>query len=146
MASRSVSATIKASPHKVWEILSALESWPEWTPTMLTVERLDSGPVGVGSQARLRQPKLRPAIWTVTEWKQGEGFTWTTTSPGLLTTAEHVLEPIAEGCRLTLRVHSQGIVGSVAGWFVCRTTKEYMGLEANGLKVRAEASSMPRPV
>lgn len=141
MTSQSVSVTIKATPHMVWEILSALESWPEWTPTMLKVQRLDSGPVGVGSRTQVVQPKLKPAIWTVTEWKPGESFTWTTSSPGSLTIAEHVLEPMSEGCRLTLRVCFEGILGSMVGWMVSRTIKEYIGLEANGLKARAEASS-----
>jgi uncharacterized protein YndB with AHSA1/START domain len=40
MTSQSVSVTIKATSHKVWEILTELEVWPEWTPTMLKNEEV----------------------------------------------------------------------------------------------------------
>jgi len=34
---------------------------------MTSVERLDDGPITLGSRARVKQPGQRPAVWTVTE-------------------------------------------------------------------------------
>lgn len=50
MPSGTVVADFPASPVKVWEILADLESAPGWVPDLISVTKLDSSPVGVGSQ------------------------------------------------------------------------------------------------
>ena len=49
---------IDASPQSVWEVMTDVERWPEWTTSVQRVERLDDGPLRVGSRARLKQPKF----------------------------------------------------------------------------------------
>ena len=48
---------------------------------MTSVERLDDGPLHVGSRARVKQPGMMPLIWEVTELRDQEVFTWATRSP-----------------------------------------------------------------
>jgi hypothetical protein len=50
----SLSVEIRASSERVWEVLSDLEGWPAWTPTVTSVQRVDRGPLAVGSRVRIR--------------------------------------------------------------------------------------------
>jgi len=60
------SIDIDAPQAKVWTVLTNVECWPEWTVSVTSVARLAKVPFDVGSQARLRQPRLPVAVWTVT--------------------------------------------------------------------------------
>jgi len=62
---------INASPAAIWQVLADVERWPTWTPTVLEVEPLTSNGhkagLKVGARYRVVQPKLRPAVYEVTE-------------------------------------------------------------------------------
>ena len=70
---------IDAPAQSLWEVLFDVARWPEWTPTIDSVELLDDGPLQVGSRARIRQPRLPRATWQVTEVVEGRSFTWEAT-------------------------------------------------------------------
>jgi uncharacterized protein YndB with AHSA1/START domain len=131
---------IKAPPQRVWAVLTDIEGWPDWTASVTSVERLDSGPLVAGSRARLRQPKLRPAIWQITKIEKGNSFTWTTRSPGLAITGHHVVEPVKKGSasRVTLTIEFAGLLGPLVAWLTGGLNKHYLALEAAGLKKRSE--------
>ena len=135
------SVTVDSSPEKVWAIISNLENWPEWTPTVTKIERLDQGDLRIGSRARLHQPKLRPAVWEITDWRPNEAFTWVSAGVGSKVTAEHLLERVGSGCRLTLNLHFRGLIGTVIGVLASNLTRQYLRLEADGLKRQSEAAA-----
>ena len=89
--------TIAGPPERVWSVVVDVDGWPERVPTVTSVERLDEGPLVVGSRTRLQQPRLPTAVWTVTELTPGRSFTWESSSPGVTVTASHVVEPHPEG-------------------------------------------------
>lgn len=139
------SIEIAAPPAVVWEVMSGVERWHEWTASIESVERLDSGPIGVGSRALVRQPKLRPATFEVTEFNPGRNFVWTTRSGGLDALADHRVEVIPAGTRATLTVRFTGWPLILLGWWVRRLTERYLTMESEGLKQRSEALAAQPP-
>ena len=127
---------IDAPPQPVWEVLHDVARWPEWTPTISSVQRLDDGPFQVGSQARVRQPKLPQALWEVTELVDGASFTWEAKGPGMRTIARHDVVPDDTGCTLTLSIEQTGPMGAVAALVWRRLTQRYIELEAESLDRR----------
>src|SRR5688572_11540350 len=79
----SISVDIKASPERVWEVLSDGDRWHEWTPSVTSVELLDKS-MEVGSRAIIRQPELPPAKFTITALEPGKSFTWSSGIPGII--------------------------------------------------------------
>ena len=69
---------------------------------MTDVKRLDSGPLQLGSRARLRQPGLPPLTWELTELQQGTQFTWVCRLPGVTAIARHEIIASETGSRLEL--------------------------------------------
>jgi uncharacterized protein YndB with AHSA1/START domain len=129
---------IKAPPGRVFAVLRAVERWPEWTSTMTSVQRTDNRPFVVGSRVRVRQPKLLPAIWQVTELDEPRKFTWVTRSPGVAVTGEHLVEADGTGSRVKLSLNFSGFLGPLVSRFYCSLNQRYLAIEAEGLRKRCE--------
>ena len=127
---------IDAPTQPVWEVLFDVARWPEWTPTIDDVERLDPGPFRVGSRARIRQPRLPRAVWEVTEVVDGRSFTWEAKGPGMKTIGRHEVVPDAGGSKLILSIEQTGPMGAVAAVMWRRLTQRYIELEAESLDQR----------
>jgi carbon monoxide dehydrogenase subunit G len=133
--------SVAAPPERVWEVLTEVERWPERIPTVDSVERLDDGPLRVGSRTRLQQPRLPEAVWTVTDVDEGRSFTWESRSRGVAISAGHVVEPHGTTTRLTLSVSLSGPLAPV-GWLMTRgLTRRYVETEAASIKRVAEAGA-----
>jgi uncharacterized membrane protein len=130
---------IDAAPGKIWSILTDLERWPHMTPSITGVERLDGGALAIGSQSRVHQPKLRPAVWTVTELDPGRVFVWESRAPGVVTIAGHYLTPADDGATVRFTLDQQGPAAPLIGLLYGRLTRRYVTQEAQGLKRLAES-------
>jgi len=136
---QSASIDVDAPIDGVWEVLTDVERWSEWTSTVTSVTRLDDSPLQVGSRARIEQPKIPPTEYEVTEVEPGRSFTWVARGPGVRTTARHVLEELpGERTKVTLAVEQGGPLGKVMGRFYRGLTDKYLANEAEGLKARSE--------
>jgi uncharacterized membrane protein len=132
--------SIGAAPERVFAVLCDVERWPEWTSTMSSVQRMDSGAFGVGSTARVHQPRLRPALWQVTRFEANRDFTWTTHAPGLTLTAGHSIEPDGTGCRVALSFELSGFIAPLISLLYGGLIERYIATEARGLKQRSESA------
>ena len=138
---REITTTVEilASPAQVWAVLVDVERWPDWTPTVTAIERLDTGPLILGSRTRIHQPRLRPAVWQVTEFDPSRGiFIWQSRSPGVVATAAHLLQPLPAGCLSVHSAHFSGIVAPLAHIAAGKLTQQYLRTEADSLKARCE--------
>jgi uncharacterized membrane protein len=132
---------IDAPPELVWALTLDVESWPEHTPTMTSVERLDDGPIAIGSRARVAQPGQRARVWTVDELVDGSTFAWSTRAVGSTMRGRHVIEPGPTGCTNILTVEMEGPIAGVLGLLVRRPIAKAIAKENEGFKTAAEAMS-----
>ena len=135
------SIAINAAPEKAWAVLTDVERTPEWTSSMTSVKRLDDGPFAIGSRARIRQPRLLPATWHVTELTAPSWFAWETRSPTMRIVAGHRIEPTSGGCTVVLSTDLSGPFAPIIGRVYHGLIQRYINTEANGLKARCESAS-----
>jgi uncharacterized membrane protein len=112
------SIEISAPIERVWELTVDVERWPQISPrTMRSVQRLDDGPLRVGSSALVKQPGQRATVWTVTELDAPRRFAWSARVLGTQMTATHELTAThvlsANGATVTntLVVEAKGWLG-----------------------------------
>lgn len=135
-----VSVHIDAPLVRVWEVLADVERWPTWTPTMTEVRRLDSGPFGPGSRARVKQPRLPAVVWRVTDLEPGRSFAWQGESLGVTTLADHrLVEDPAGGVTATVGIRQSGPLAGLVGLLGGRLARRYVDTEAASLKRCCEA-------
>ena len=81
-----VERNVEASRDRVWDLVSDVERWDRMLPTIRQVTRVGAaGPIGVGARFEVRQPGLPKAVYEITEWEPGSGFTWVSSSPAVRT-------------------------------------------------------------
>ena len=142
MPTYQITETIAANPDTIWPVLADVVHWPDWTPTVSKVEALDGPTLALGSRFKVTQPKLRPAIWTVTSVNSPNYFTWSARSPGLRMVAEHFLKLEEPGTtRLELKLTFAGLLGPVIGTLARSLTIRYMSTEATKLKAAVQGQA-----
>jgi hypothetical protein len=132
---------IDAQQQRVWEVLSDLEVWPRRIETVELVELLTPAPMAIGSQVRLKQPKLPEGIWDITVWEAPSYFELRQKSGGVTSVAGHRVEELERGrSRLTLTIDMQGPLTPMIGLFSKGLVTRYMSIEAQGMKDAAESA------
>jgi uncharacterized membrane protein len=119
----------------VWRVLSTVVAWPDWLPTVSAVEPHDGKPLSIGFRYTVRQPRLRPATWVVTELEPPRSFVWQARSPGLLMTAGHTIAESSPGkSQVTLQFSFAGLLGAPMGWLFRSVVERYLAQELTSLK------------
>jgi ligand-binding SRPBCC domain-containing protein len=133
------SIQIDAPPEVVWEVFTDVDRWPDWTASVSSLTALDGEEIAPGKRFEIVQPKFPKLVWTVTSVDPGRSWTWTVRSFGATTHATHELSPVA-GDRTVVRqrIEQRGPIGTLVGMAVRRRTRQYLKLEAEGLKRTSE--------
>lgn len=139
---RAYTATVRISApaERVWSVLADVVRWPEWLPTMSSVEPLGPAPLAIGARYKITQPKLRPAIWSVVVLEPVRSFAWESRSPGVRALASHSVSSAPGGSsEVALQVEFSGALSFAVGALAGRLTSEYLAREVVSLKQRVEA-------
>lgn len=129
---------VDAPPAQVWFVMTDVEAMPTWTSSMTEVVLDPKGPLAVGSTARVTQPKLGTATWTVVEVVPGESWAWESTASGTRTLATHTVVPREGGSTVTLGVRMQGATAAAVWLLGGNLVRKYVTTEAHGLTVECE--------
>jgi uncharacterized membrane protein len=130
---------IAAPIEVVWALTEDVEGWPDVTPTMTTVERLDDGALAVGSTARIKQPGQRARVWTVTRLEPGRSFAWSTKAMGTTMEGAHLLTEEGGACVNRLELEITGATAGLVGRLLRRPLLKAITTENEGFKAAAEA-------
>ena len=138
---RTVERFVTAAPAElVWRILADVEHWPNWTPTVLEAKPLSQSGLRVGARYRVTQPKLRPAVFEVTEYTPNQAFTWVQRFPGGTMIADHRLAPRDGETEVELSFTSSGLLANLVSMMFSKLIREYVATEARSLKRQCEFS------
>ena len=135
---------IGAPVETVWSVTQDVERWPEWTPTVTSVQLVGERVLRVGATARIKQPLQPESEWLVTDYIPGNRFSWETTRLGLRIVATHELSEEQGGTRNVLTVNATGPV-AVLLWPVLRLAMQKALSDENaGLKRHCEGDHAAR--
>ena len=134
---------INARPSDIFNVLTHLEQWNQWTQSISEMSILNEVVPGLGARVKVLQPKLPPAIWTITEIKQDKSFTWEKESVGLKMISEHLILSVANETSVTIRMTYEGFLANLFYKLTHSLTDRYMTMEINGLKKECEKSAPP---
>lgn len=136
---------IAAPLERVWPVLADVTRWHEWTTSITRVEPLGAPALAVGARFRVLQPKLQPAVFTVTVCDPPRTFRWVMGNAVLGAVADHTLVATPGGCRVTLRLEYTGLLGGLVAALYRGLTIDYMEREAAGLERRAGGGAQDPP-
>jgi uncharacterized membrane protein len=131
-------SVINAPPGDIFKILMNFEQWNQWTASITKMSILNNDRPEVGARIKILQPKLPPAIWTITETLQDKSLTWEKSSFGLVMLSEHVITTSNSGTSVIIRMTYQGPLASLFYMLTHSLTDRYMTMEIYGLKRECE--------
>jgi uncharacterized membrane protein len=135
-----VTTAVDAPADKVWQLFIDIERWPEVTRSIREVRRTDSGPLRIGSEVIVRQPRLPQARWRVTALEPGRSFTWEATVAGVTAVGGHVVEADGQRAVITLTLSQHGPLVWLTDALMGSLARKYLSMEMEGFRRTAESA------
>jgi hypothetical protein len=134
----SKSEVVDEGASKVFRVLADIENWHLWTRSVTKIAYLEKHEFRVGAKVLVIQPKLSPAVWTITEIIPNRSFVWQTRSYGVNITAKHTLQDGGKGTFIEHQVIYEGTFAWLVYMLTARVTNRYLEMEITGLKNKCE--------
>jgi hypothetical protein len=129
---------ITARPRDIFNVLIDLGRWSTWTKSITEMSILKNDQPGPGVKIKVLQPKLPPAIWTITALDPDKSLIWEKRSFGLRMLSEHFILGACNETKVTLRMSYEGPLGGLFYKLTQSLTDRYMTMEIDGLKRECE--------
>ena len=131
-------SVINALSGDIFKVLMDFGQWNQWTASITEMSVLNNDRPGTGARIKILQPKLPPAIWTITESLPDRSLTWEKRSFGLVMLSELLVVTGNNGASVTIRITYQGPLASLFYMLTRSLTDRYMTMEIDGLKRECE--------
>jgi uncharacterized protein YndB with AHSA1/START domain len=96
-----VARTMAAPPSAAWAVLTDLDAWPRWGPTVQGAELVEPGPLRLGSRGKVWTPIGVSLPFEITEFDDGHAWAWKVAG---VPATRHAVAPVAGGCRVSFGV------------------------------------------
>ena len=96
-----VGRRMAAPPESAWRVLTDLDAWPRWGPSVQRAELDGGGPLALGSRGRVWTPVGLSLPFVVTEFERGREWAWHVAG---VPATRHSVTPDGDGCRVTFGV------------------------------------------
>jgi carbon monoxide dehydrogenase subunit G len=111
------SIEINAPTGKVWTLIDRLEEWPQWMPSIKSIERISRGPLGIGSQLAVTANVSRLTVkllMTIVEFVPERSVVMKGRALGTNLTRFYTLEPVNDRTRVTVGGEVSGVLALLA--------------------------------
>lgn len=95
------SREVAASPETVWQLLTDLDRWPEWGPSVRSARTNDGRALGIGVAGTVTTVVGLRLPFVVTEYTAGRSWSWRVAR---VPATNHLVEPTNDGCRVSMSV------------------------------------------
>lgn len=129
---------VNAPAGVVWQVVSDLANWPEWTDTVRSIDVLGDGSLAPGTKARLQLMGSPGGTWTVDEVSPGKSFTWSANLRGVTSVASHELIPHGDRTTVRLTLDFSGLGATLFWPMIKRNSLRNLAIESAGLAKRSE--------
>jgi len=131
-------SVINAMPGDIFKVLMNFEQWNQWTASITEMSILNNDRPGMRARIKILQPKLPPAIWTITESLPDKSLTLEKRSFGLVMLSEHLISTSNNMASIIIRMTYQGPLAGLFYMLTHSLTDRYMTMEIYGLKRECE--------
>jgi hypothetical protein len=140
MAFRESSLETKATPARVWQVWSDVNSWPEWNPDMKE-SHLD-GPLNLGTTGTINTRSGGKHEVVVTNFDEGRTFELESTAmPATKMAIRATITPTANGARIAQAFEARGLLAPLVGPMMSGPILKTFNSVLEGLRQKAESSS-----